>query len=158
MTDKELIERLLAEREAWRKLAEMQTTLAEEEKKLAKLKRHMAYIKGFNFSLARALRLPGTASPEWPKQKRAARWKGADGYELVSAVLEFQAANGCNDIAPAIKLLRAKSKKWEAISQRDLERRFQDVRPIWEGWWREARWLDARAEELLADTREWESN
>jgi hypothetical protein len=130
--------------------ARSERRLAAMEAELAKLKRLAAHMAGFERDLARALGLPGTKAPDWPKGRRPGRWKGPDGYELVAYVLEFQAAHGSDDIAPAIRALREESKKWRAIKQRDLERRFQEVRRLWEPWWRQSVWLETRLEEALA--------
>jgi hypothetical protein len=133
------------------KLAELEAQIAAKRAERDKLERFRGYIAGFGRDLARALGLPGTASPEWPKGRRPGRWKGPDGFELVAAVLEYQAAHHCDDIAPAIRDLQAKSEKWQKIKQRDLERRFQEVRHLWEPWWREMVWLDTSTEELLSN-------
>jgi hypothetical protein len=112
------------------------------------LKKAEADLAAFKRDLAKAQGLPGTKPAHWPKPRRPGRWKGPDGYELVAAVLEYQAEHSCTDIAPAIKLLRARSKKWRAINQRDLERRFQEARRYWEPWWREHAWLENRLKKI----------
>jgi hypothetical protein len=159
MTDKERIEKLLLERkqdlESRRALeeareAKLEAKIAAMKEERAKIHGFRDYIAAFERDLAEALGLPGTASPEQPKGRRPGRWKGPDGFELVAAVLEFQATHHCKDIAPAIRDLQAKSEKWRKIKQRVLERRFQEVRKLWEPWWREMVRLGSCAEELLA--------
>jgi hypothetical protein len=49
------------------KLAELEAQIAAKRAERDKLERFRGYIAGFGRDLARALGLPGTASPEWPK-------------------------------------------------------------------------------------------
>jgi hypothetical protein len=116
-----------------------------ESTELESLKAEMA---DFKRDLAKAQGLPGTGQANWSKPRRPGTWKGPDGYELVAAVLEFQATHHCEDIAPAIKLLQARSKRFKAINQRTLERRFQEVRKLWEPWWKVSVSLQTRLKEL----------
>jgi hypothetical protein len=81
--------------------------------------------------------------------RRPPKWKSRHGYEFVSRILTIQARDNCS-VADAIrKMKRADARKWPE-SQRDLARRFDEIKDYWRPWYLWRAMLDARQRELRA--------
>jgi hypothetical protein len=79
------------------------------------------------------------------------KWKGRHGYEFVSAVLQIQSQDKCTPAAAIRQLKHSSPEKWPE-KERDLQRRFQEVKDYWGPWCRVAMRLTAEIENLLAET------
>jgi hypothetical protein len=86
------------------------------------------------------------------KYNRApATWKGRRGYDLVSGILKVQARDKCSVAAAVRKLRKSEPKEWPE-KERDLQRRYQEIKDYWGPWCRIEMMLEAEAAALLAKT------
>lgn len=143
----------------------------EQEQKLAKvteaisqLQELMTEIANFERDLDRAFDWPPdkTLKPNQNKKydrhgrptkynRRPPKWKGRDGYELVSGVIAIQARDKCGVAAAIRELKKRNPEKWPEEG-RDLEQRHKEIKDYWGPWCRIERTLEAEAVALLAKT------
>jgi hypothetical protein len=141
--------------------------LAELEKKrteLAQLQLLEAAYASFERDLDRAFKRP-TDRPVKPGQaekfnrlgqptkynRARPTWRGQHGYELVAGILKIQARDKCGVAAAIRQLKRDDPDKWSQ-EERDLQRRYQEIKDRWGPWCRIEMMLEAEAAALLAKT------
>jgi hypothetical protein len=159
---REQLKRALAERK--QALAELDGLTSEDERELREIEALLMAMTGYERDLAKVL--------DWPKDKpvkvdlaynkktnridrtpkdarRPTKWKGRHGYEFVSGVLTLRARDKCT-VAAAIRKMKADNPaKWPE-DQRDLERRFQEIKDDWEPWFLVGAGLEKQARALLS--------
>jgi hypothetical protein len=79
------------------------------------------------------------------------KWKSQRGYELVAGILKIQARDKCGVAAAIRKLRKSEPKEWPE-RERDLQRRYQEIKDYWGPWCRMEMMLEAEAAALLAKT------
>jgi hypothetical protein len=79
------------------------------------------------------------------------KWRGRHGYELVAGVMRIQARSKCSVAAAIRELKKSDPKSWPE-GQRYLQTRYHRVKGIWARWYQTALRLEARENELLAET------
>lgn len=150
--------------EATEKLAELEVATEVERELLREIERLGAEIAEFKHALDKALNWPPNEAirRDWvyernkqiikgvPKfKRRPTKWKGRDGYEFVSGILAIQTHEDCT-VAEAIrKLKKAAPAKW-CEEERDLARRYSEIKDYWVPWVRWEMRLEAMERDLLA--------
>jgi hypothetical protein len=146
---------------------EQEQKRAEVTEAISQLQELMTEIDNFERDLDRAF--------DWPKDKplrpnqaqkldrherptkynrRPPKWKGRDGYELVSGVIAIQARDKCSVAAAIRELKKHDPKKWPQGGKggRDLEQRYKEIKNYWRPWYQVEQMLEAEATALLAKT------
>jgi hypothetical protein len=78
-------------------------------------------------------------------------WRGQRGYELAAGILKIQARDKCG-VAAAIRTLRKSEPKEWPEKERDLQRRYQEIKDYWGPWCQVEIILEAKVRRLLAKT------
>jgi hypothetical protein len=78
-------------------------------------------------------------------------WRSQRGYELVAGILKIQARDKCSVAAAVRELKKSERKEWPE-KERDLQRRYQEIKNYWGPWCRVEIILEAKVKDLLAKT------
>jgi hypothetical protein len=146
------------------KRAELEKKRAELADAIRELYQQRVTIAGFERDLQRALNWPSdrpVKRGQKPKLNREGRptkynraqptWKGWRGYEFVAGILKIRERDKCSVAAAIRQLKRDDPDKWSE-EERDLQRRFQEIKDYWRPWCRMEMILEAEAATLLAKT------